>query len=454
MPIDYKIAKHICNVVRRQVQSSFPDLYMEFILHEKGKRYEVFSKEKKVIEDHPAGHHLIKYTKTAEACNILKKNKTQFFAISYQNNSGFMGFFKNSNYLALCFINYEDFESEDNLRNHAFNIAWHAINLYSSYINDGDSKDDIICKNNILAHITSKKQLYHNNLVADIFSTSAQLLQGRKDALEIMAKQRIYEALIPKIGLFAERFPFPVSIDTLDFMFDSSIDQYKNSKKPVIAALNIAKKTGEAFDESSIKQWYGFSLPAQEMAWAGYSPNIILGAALYSSENAYVQSIADMIADKMKIKPEIVTSLQDYNPFADNQTNESVHKRQCSELINSLLDKVAVSRDYNILMDIAKKQNQVLLEKSPMGWCAGALIAAANIIKENPDKEDILKEAKSIFNKEVEALPWGVLADFARVKFQHRRSGVVCNMSDVAQLAKSDDKFILIYQALHFTERL
>ncbi len=435
MTIDYKTAKHICSVIRRQVQSSFPELYMEFVLHENEKRGEAFLKEKHLINELPAGNHMIEYIKSNESRNISEKNTSCFVAMARHKKPIFLGFFKSYDYLALSFINYSHFDNEIELKNHVFHIAWHAINLYKNHVNS-DSKV------NILTPEASKNQLYHNNLTADIFSTLVQLMQGRKDALDTMAKQRIYGTISPKIGFKAEEYSFPICLDTLEFMFDNNIDQYKNHKKPVIDAFNIAKNVSDAFDETAIKQWNSFSVPAQEMAWLGYSPNIILGAALYTSENTYIQSIADMIADKMGVKPETITSLQDYNPFANNKTNEHAHKKQCDDLIKSLLSKVKETGDYKILIEIARKQNQSLLEKSPMGWCANALIAVANIIEKDPDNKDILKD---IFDKEVSAVAWDTLAHFFEIKFQHMRSG---KNTDIIQIAQSNDEFISIYQAL------
>ncbi len=441
MPINHNIAKHICNVVRRQVQSAYPDLYLEFILHEEGKRSDAFEKEEKRISELPAGSYMIDYVQNADICKILKKNNSCFVAISSHTTHGFMGFFKNNNYIALCFINYDQFDSEDHLRNQVFHIAWHAIDTYQSNI----------IKDNILKSTATKKQIYHNNLMADIFSASVQLLQGRKDAMLSLARQRINETLTPKTGVFTEKFPYPVCLDTLGFMFDNNIDQYKNSKNPVINALNIADKIGKTFGDATIKQWNSFCFPAQEMAWSGYSPNIILGAALYTSESPYVQSIADLIADRADIKPETVTYLQDYNPFADNQTNENLHKKQCEELICSLLGKVKENGDYKILIEIAKKQNNYLLEKSPMGWCAAALIAAANVIKENTEDKitsDILSQARKAFDDEAASLPWGTLANFSRIKFQYMRSNAAPNISDIALIASSRDEYLSIYRAI------
>ncbi len=441
MTIDHNIAKHICNVVRRQVQNAFPDLYLEFILHENDERATVFEKEKTRISELPADSCMVDYIQNSDISKILEKNRSRFVAIASNTTHGFMGFFKSNDYMALCFINYSEFDSEDNLRNQAFHIAWHAINTYKIHEN----------KNNILTPSATKKQLCHNNLMADIFSASIQLLQGRANSLESLARQRINETLTPKTGVFTEKFPFPVCLDTLEFMFDNNIDQYKDSKIPVINALNIADKIGKTFEETAPKQWTSFCFPAQEMAWAGYSPNMILGAALYTSENPYVQSIADMVADRIDIKPETVTYLQDYNPFADSQTNERSHNKQCDELINNLLDKVKENGDCKILIEIAKKQNNYLLEKSPMGWCAAALIAAANVIKESTESEissDILSQARQTFDEEVASLPWDTLAHFSKIKFQYMRSKPNVIISDIALIANSADEFSSIYRAI------
>ena len=87
----------------------------------------------------------------------------------------------------------------------------------------------------------------------------------------------------------------------------------------------MTTEISQTYDSTIIEQWKSFSLPAQQMAWTGHEPKTIIGAALYTCENTYTQSTADMVAEKMEIKPEPITSFQDFNPFTKNEINAHTH---------------------------------------------------------------------------------------------------------------------------------
>lgn len=456
MTVDYKTATHICNVVRRQVQNSFPDLYINFIIHKENKRKYAFSVEKENILTHSAGDVVLDHFQDPQHAPQLDKDRSCFAMLAYDKQPGFLGFFQQEYYLSICFINYERFNNQENLRNHAFHLAWHAIALYKDFSNQNTGKSNNIeirfeDNHNVLLTKLSPSQWCHRNLEADIFSASIQTLQGRADALDILSKQRMADTLNPTPGFIAERFPFPICLDTLDFVFENKINQYKKSKKTAIAAAEIAEEIGKAYDESSIEQWRIFSIPAQEMAWLGHSPKSILGAAIYTSENTYAQSIADMLAERMEIKPEIIPTSQEYNPFTAQEANEHIHKKQCNQLIDNILNKIHEEKNNAIIMEVIQKQNLFLQGTSLTGWCSSALVQT-NIYIEQSDLSgdiiEILKHAKTVFQEEVASIPWDTLVHFSHALFNHRRSNITQTMDDIINIADENDEFASIYHVL------
>ncbi|PCI56973.1 MAG: hypothetical protein COB36_01510 [Alphaproteobacteria bacterium] len=456
MSVDYKTAKHICNVIRRQIQSGFPDLYINFIVHAEDKRKQAFSKEKEDLSGHPAGDFAINHLQDPQYMGILEKNRSCFSILAYDKQPGFLGFFQSNSYLSIFFINHERFQNEDNLRNHAFHLAWHAIALYRNVmdteIKGSDNTTDLFKdSNNILRTDMTSAQWKHRNLQADIFSASIQTLQGRGNTLDVLSKQRMSDTLHATPGFVAENFPFPVCLDTLDFVFKNKISQYKKSKKSIIAATEIAEEIGKAYDDSSIEQWRSFSIPAQEMAWLGHSPKSILGAAIYTSENTYAQSIADMLAERMDIKPEVISTSQEYNPFTAQEANERIHKKQCNQLIDSILNKIHEEKNHAIIMEVIQKQNIFLQNTSLIGWCSSALIQTKIYIEQSDLSNDIvgiLKHARTVFQEEVDSIPWDTLMHFSRALFNHRRNHINQTMDDIINIADENDEFASIYHVL------
>ncbi|PCK00382.1 MAG: hypothetical protein COA45_00960 [Zetaproteobacteria bacterium] len=454
MSVDYKTAKHICNVIRRQIQGSFPDLYIHFTVHAEDKRHQTFAKDKETISGYPAA--AIEHMQTPQFLNLLKKNRSCFSLISYDKQPGFLGFFESSTYLSICFINYERFQNENNLRNHAFHLAWHAISLYKNFIHQNTDEPDgdetlFTDQDNILLPKLTTKQWNHRNLEADIFSASIQALQGRDNALSTLSQQRMSDTLNATPGFIAENFPFPVCLDTLDFVFENKIAHHKKNKRPATAAAEITEEIGKAYDISSIEQWRSFSIPAQEMAWSGHNPESILGAAIYTSENTYAQSIADMLAERLNIKPETIPLSQEYNPFTAQEANERIHKRHCRQLIENILNKIHETRKNTLIMEIIEKQSMLLQKSSLTGWCSSALIQTNTYIEQSDLSENItstLNHAKTVFQKETNSIPWDTLVHFSRALSNNRRNNLNQTIDDIISIAEENDEFSSIYHAL------
>ncbi len=456
MSVDYKTAKHICNVIRRQIQGGIPDLYINFIVHGEGDRNTAFSAEQETILGHPAGAFAVNHLQDPQHSSLLAKNRSCFSILAYDKQPGFLGFFQSNSYLSICFINHERFQNESNLRNHAFHLAWHAVSLYKNFMDRSTDTSDSTQglfkdESNILLTNLTPTQWKHRNLQADIFSASIQTLQGREDTLDTLSKQRMSDTLNATPGFIAENFPFPVCLDTLDFVFKNKITQYKKSKKPIIAATEIAEEIGKAYDDSSIEQWRSFSIPAQEMAWLGHDAKSILGAAIYTCENTYAQSIADMLAERMNIKPDVMPISQEYNPFTAQEANERIHNKLCNQLIDNILNNIHEQKKPAIIMDVIQKQNVLLQSASLIGWCSSALIQTKAYIERSDLSNDIaetLNHARIVFQEEMNSIPWDTLVHFSRALFSHRRNNIHQSMDDIIHIAEESDEFSSIHSAL------
>ncbi len=457
MSIDPKIAKHICNVVRRQVQGSYPELYIHYVVHAEDKREDAFHADRNIIMSHPAGYVAYRYPNKDDTKKILSKNRSRFVSIARHNSPGFLGFFKNNAYLAFCFLNYDRFSSEENLRNHAIHMAWHAITLYTDYkdtLQGNTPKDQpatFIDVNQLIVPSFSHKQLFHKNLLGDIFSASLQSLQGREESFALLARQRILDGLCPTVGFKSENFPFPVCLDTLEFVFQNHTNHYKATKKTLLSAVKMTEEIGKTYETSTTEQWMSFSLPAQKMAWSGHRPETILGAALYTAEDAYVQSIADLIADKMEMRPDPVTMLPEYNPFANPETNERMHKKQCYDLIDSLCKKTYSSGQKSLFLDAARNQIHTLLENRVMGWCVPALIRASEVVGMHDDNMPMTETLKTVvyeFERDVDATPWSTLTYLFDLIFFARREGEKMDIQKLLNITSQNDEFTSIHIAL------
>ncbi len=457
MSIDQKTARHICNVTRRQIQNSFPNLHLHFCVHGENRRREAFTKEAGIINEHPAGKFFVEYHDKETTEKVMQKNKSRFVSIARHNKPGFLGFSRSNEYMALSFINYERFSSETNVRNHTYLAAWHAIVLYRDYTSRNKKTEKAqqakyIDDHNLLIPNITLEELCFRNLAGDIFSACAQLLLNKDDVISHINNQRIIDTLTPQKGFRSEQYPFPACIDQLEAMVEKLLPKYKKEKKTMLAASKMTDEIAQTYDITILERWKSFSLPAQQMAWAGELPETILGAALYTSENTYTQSTADMVAEKMDIRPEPITGFQENNPFTNQITNEQTHINLGKKIIKSILETIDTPSDYKKLLNVADKQNDLMLEGKVIGWCAGALLRAAEMIKHCQDPtllQNILKQSEDVFLSEFNAIPWDTLNHFSFQIFRERRKGKTLEHDDLIEISTQNEEFTTINNALY-----
>lgn len=457
MSIDPKTARHTCNVVRRQIQNAFPDLYIHYCIHGERKRLEAYTKDSEIIRDHPAGKYFLNYHDKETTEKVMSKNKSRFVSIARHNKPGFLGFSKSNDYMALCFINYDRFSNETNIRNHAYSVAWHAVCLYRDYArrkNKAYKNKELqfIDDQNVLIPNITKQELSLRNLEGDIFSACLQTLQKKEDIISLINKQRIYDTLTAQKGFRSEQYPFPACVDQLEAILKKLLPKFTKERNLTLSAVKMTDEIIQIYDEKIIEKWKSFSIPAQQMAWSGQTPEIILGAALYTCENTYTQSTADMVAEKMNIKPEPITAFQEHNPFAQQATNIQTHKKLTQKTIESTLPLVKTTKDYEEILKVAEKQNALLLENKSIGWCAGALLRAAEIIKHCDDEKllpNIIEQAKDVCISEAETIHWETLDHFSYEIFRARRKGEKLNIDDLIELSQDNEEFTTINSMLY-----
>lgn len=448
----------MCNVIRRQVQSAYPDLRLFFVVHKENERAHTYIREKHSISDHPCLHNLQIHLETSDfAHKLLNQNNTEFSLIARQNSPGFAGLFKKDNYLALCFVNSDRFETEETLKNHIYHIVWHAIALYKNFIakNNPRNKDDndqyFSYQDNIIKSALSQSAIYEQNLFADIFSSTLQTLDGSEQAVKKLFMQRIEDTLHKNKGVKAENYPFPACLEQVEFAHKHSLKELSSYKNSILKAAAFTEDFIKSYDSSVINQWHDFAYPAQRMAWANHPPEVILGAALFTGEKTHIQSIADMISEHAHISSKNIIDLQDYNPFTVHDVNKRVHLRLCETITKKAIDQAFMFRDYKKLVKEAVQKNEELASGRTLGWCAFTLYSASKIFKhagnETPPNE-LRTQIETEVKKTISELPWEVLAEFSVLLFKEIRELGELSLSRIKELASQDDKYIHIYAAL------
>ena len=465
MAVDTKTALHLCRVIGRQVTSCYPSLTLSFVVHSEGKRAAGISSESINILEHPAGETMMNFIEKNEASD-KDGNLSKFIGLTEHNSPGFLGFFRSTDTLCLFYVNSDRFKTERELKNQVIHMVWHALALHKDYkvledtntqIDQTDeSKKKYIIKDGVILPDLSLQEFYHRNLLADIFSASLQNIQGHKEAIRSLAEQRILDTLVPQIGFVSEKYPFPISLETLDFLFSDNLKTINKKMKTVPQAVKITEDISMTYQYSSIKQWRAFCMPAQEMAWCGYAPDTILGAAIYTNENTYVRSIADMVAEQMGIKPKMFSNLNDYNPYADNEMNDRVHAKLVQENISNTLKKIRQPADVKTLFLEMIRQNDRIMNGNPVGWSAYPFMVATMSLKDNPNllQSETLAQAERTIIQESQKIPFSELRSISRYIFRKRREGIKIDQSVIEGIPEKTKNIENIKTALLMNEDL
>src|SRR5690606_11737389 len=121
------------------------------------------------------------------------------------------------------------------------------------------------------------------NLRADAFSALICALQDDYEAIRKLAHMRGLNALVRRSGHTPEYFPFIIAMEATEFAAQQLRRRNLSKKKLLPAALQAAHEIGKTFDDILLRQWLGFSQPAQDMAWRGFEKDEILSAAINTS---------------------------------------------------------------------------------------------------------------------------------------------------------------------------
>lgn len=431
MSLEPSALDHICNVVRRQIQEELPNLTLFFIAHKKGDRRTALHEKQNELLDHPAGAALLPLlNKLSETGDGL----SDFAGIAAGERRRWFGLHCQIAQMAAFFINADEFKDPEEARAHAYLLAWHGISLM------------LKAENEPLATARTPQydqiSLARENMLGDAFCAVVLEITGHKNAIRDLARKRSLMALQPVRGYNAEEYPYPITADAVQVVFDELGDIIRKTK-PVTQAIEIAQEIDITYDDNSIRQWGAFAMAAQEMAWLDFDKNKILGTSIYTSEDPYVRSTAYLVAEALNLKPAPLTDLGSYNPFTDQEVNERLHNKKCEEVFENILAKMAIDYDEPFFLGEIHQQNQRLMEGYPIGWCAHALLEASKIFQNTDQKNQHPAEmAANIFHETYRALEWESLRSICNMVMISRRQGLEITPAVIIEFCKKTEALI------------
>lgn len=458
-------SSHIANVVRRRLSSQFPDFIPIFILHGNDNRDTAIAKESRFLLSKPGGQRIMDKIRQIKSEKSLH---TQFIGMTYEKQKSLTNPKGKPLYLAAFFINTEKFKSDFELRATLYHYAWHALALRNDFIkknskNRSLKKEDMFQEKDtfeddqgLLRPKLNSELAIKRNLSADAFSAALQFIDGDNTAVRALASLRLKESVLQQPTFIAERYPYAICPETLEFVLENKRRILSRKRLAIVNALDIAESIGNDFNIPAISQWRSFAHAAQHMAWLGFGPRIILGTALYTGANPYSRTLAEMVGRISKIEPEIVTHLEDFNPFSSVEKSEIAHNRACKDSFRLALLAATNNKKIETLYDEAQKQNERLLMGNPHGWCAYSLTTLGekypDSIREGYDLH-IKNAAESLFEKTQAEIPYEILLKFSVLAFQRLRNNNPLTADDVIKAGASNPDFAPISNAFLLCNR-
>ena len=419
--------QEICNLAAKQVQDMYPNVELLFIPHEMGHFHEVVELGDYGVIQHAAGKI---------ARSILEKNKhrelSSFLGLAINHQVKWLGLASSENILGLININTGEFDTSKDLRRAVYHQVWHAMDLIEiRQIPEYKSK----FRSGPMVPKRSPMNLARLNLQADVFSAVMSGLQGEDNAIDVLAAQRAMDSIRPVHARRAEDYPFVIAMESAKYGFERLIAQKPQRSQFMAYARQLAQEVGYTFDENSIRQWWGFSEPAQDMAWRNQPGEVILGSAVVTSENSFVRATGHLVCDITGIRPDEKPTLGRYNSFATMEQNKVLHREVMERTFEEAMEQGLHEESGEPLIAAANKQNEILTEGLIIGWCANALHAAARAFESaRKTGRSPHQAAKLEFEGSKDSASFDALEKIGDAIVDKKRKGFAVTMGTVAEI--------------------
>lgn len=437
--------QEICHTAAGQVRELYPELEMLFIHHINGSLQEIIEAGEHGASGHPA---------SKAAISILEKHSrrdgSSFLGMAIDRQAKWLGLSYKDRVLGLANVNHDEFQTAKEARRSIYHIVWHAIDLAEvrkrpEYANKFRSGPMIPKR--------SPLNMSRLNLQADVFAAVMSGLMGEENSIDILAKQRAIDSLNPIHARRAEDYPFVIAVESAKHAYKKLIAINPPKNKFMFYARQLAMAVGQTFDDGSIRQWWAFSEPAQDMAWRSFSKDIILGCAVNASEDPFVRATGHLVSELSEITP--VSSMflsTSYNAFINQEHNQTLHREMIEKAFEEAIAKGAAQESGQPLIVAANQQNEDLAEGRILGWCANALQAAGRAF-ENALSSGIspVQAARLEFEGTKNTSNWDSLRKIGDDIIEQKRKGFGTTLGTVAEICSQNPLFSPILNSIKVT---
>lgn len=437
--------EQVCADVAAEVQAVYNNLTLYFIVHGRSQLAERMALSEHEIIRHPAA---------ANASTILKKaigqERSSFLGMAVARDRGFLGLMAQDHVLALFNLNTSEFTDILDIKTYLYHLAWHAIDLME--IRQKPEYKKKFAAGPMIPK-RSPLNLAKANLQADVFASIMSALHGEPESLTRLAQRRADYPLLTLSTVKAEDYPFIVAMEATQFAFGRLNRASLSPARFIPVARQISLEVGFTFDDASIRQWWSFAEPAQDMAWRGLSREQILGASVFTCEDPYVRATGYLITEVLGISPTPAFDMGHiYNPFLDSARNKILHQELVERAFEDAIEIGLETESGLPLLNAANMQNEHLTEGKILGWCAHALQAAARAFEQAlVTGSSPHQAARQEFDGAKSNVGWDTLKDMGDAIISRRRMGQALTLGSIAEICNENPLFAPVLGSIKIT---
>ena len=446
MPAQDALRKKTYEISRdltRDIKKKWPEFELNFIVFRRGQFQDECQRTMTALSGHPC---------QKSAVDLLHNKNTApemsaFIGMASGVEKSFLGLARKNFYVGFVSLNADLYKNETELLFDLYHMTSQAFDTFqaASKLKQSDAKSIALQpKRNQLA-------LSRSNLRSDIFSALMMLVNGHQNAVQDLARYRAEKSLTPQTFYRPEDYPFVISTDVMDYSIKNAVSN--NRPKDVLSLFTLSNRIATSFDKHNLRSWINFSGPAQTMAWNGYTPEQILGSAIYSSTDPFIKSTANLLCEITQIIPEQKNfPANASNPYVDERINQINHARLAEETFELAIVRAVETESHLPLIKIANDQNQELLKGRMLGWCANALQSTANTFEQMMKKGLPPAPASRIeFQRLASQMNWENLDTLNTYTIAQRRGGHAMTFSDIANWSSNRPELKAISDSIEMT---
>ena len=415
----------IIEKVQRQLSTFNSAIELICIPHKTGERKNACLGLKKGYSGESISPLLNKLLATWMRDEDLDDRASTFLGTIETHKRGLVGIIKKKLFLNIIALNISNYKSKSDLEIDLYRLSWNACNAVKN-VSDSSKNEQ---KDRILIPSPKGIRALGNNLQADIFAALTYSLINKEDKVLELGQKRAQSVIQTENIQTPENYPYIMTLDQTVYMYNQLATKRKLTSNILEQVWASSKVILQTMNQKKLKVWQKFSEYSQDMAWRGFSGEVILSIAIDRNDDIETKKLGLQVAKLTDTEP--VSSEESggyFNPFKTDAENAELHYNLIEEQFESLITRAIFENSSLPFIEKAYEHNMKLKKGQFIGWCANALQDAADVFEKTlKAKQPPTQTTREIFKTSLSKITLTKLnqlsADILKYKREHSELG-------------------------------